>query len=108
MKDCPKCGTQHNKPGKFCSRSCANSRQWNDEHKKIFSEKQAAYMSRPESEDHRNYKADQMKLHHLKRNLSEDEDPDDIMTNPDDFFLVSPRDDFDSKFIQDGDYWEEV
>lgn len=26
MKDCPKCNIQHNKPGKFCSRSCANSR----------------------------------------------------------------------------------
>lgn len=26
MKNCPKCGSKHNKPGKFCSRSCANSR----------------------------------------------------------------------------------
>lgn len=26
MKDCPKCGTPHNKSGIFCSRKCANSR----------------------------------------------------------------------------------
>jgi hypothetical protein len=26
MKECPKCSIEHNKPGKFCSRSCANSR----------------------------------------------------------------------------------
>lgn len=28
MKQCPKCSREHNKPGNFCSRSCANSRQW--------------------------------------------------------------------------------
>ena len=28
MKTCPKCGAEHNKTGKFCSRSCANSRSW--------------------------------------------------------------------------------
>lgn len=26
MKHCPKCGAEHDKPGIFCSRSCANSR----------------------------------------------------------------------------------
>ena len=26
MKKCPKCNKDHEKPGKFCSRSCANSR----------------------------------------------------------------------------------
>jgi phage FluMu gp28-like protein len=40
MKKCPKCGTQHSKPGKFCSRTCANSRgQRTEEFKKIVSEK---------------------------------------------------------------------
>lgn len=28
MKICPKCDTQHNKNGTFCSRACANSRQF--------------------------------------------------------------------------------
>lgn len=31
MKPCPKCGTPHEKPGKFCSRSCANARQHSPE-----------------------------------------------------------------------------
>ena len=31
MKICPKCNTQHEKPGIFCSRSCANSRTWTPE-----------------------------------------------------------------------------
>jgi hypothetical protein len=31
MKICPKCNVQHNKPGKFCSRACANSRAWTAE-----------------------------------------------------------------------------
>lgn len=33
MKECPKCGNQHDKNGKFCSRSCANSRTWSDDDK---------------------------------------------------------------------------
>jgi hypothetical protein len=33
MKICPKCGTTHEKSGKFCSRSCANSRTFTAETK---------------------------------------------------------------------------
>ena len=33
MKQCPKCGTAHLKPGTFCSRKCANSREWSDSQK---------------------------------------------------------------------------
>lgn len=33
MKQCPKCKIQHNKPGTFCSRGCANSRLFTDEAK---------------------------------------------------------------------------
>ena len=33
MKICPKCNTEHYKQGKFCSRSCANSRTWSEEDK---------------------------------------------------------------------------
>jgi len=28
MKVCPKCNTQHSRPGRFCGRSCSNSRSW--------------------------------------------------------------------------------
>lgn len=39
MKDCPKCNKQHSNAGVYCSRSCANSRQWSDESKKKRGEK---------------------------------------------------------------------
>ena len=38
MKICPKCETNHNKFGIFCSRPCANSRHWSEEDKKKKSE----------------------------------------------------------------------
>jgi hypothetical protein len=34
MKTCPKCGTEHDKPGTFCSRTCANSRVRTDDLKR--------------------------------------------------------------------------
>lgn len=34
MKICPKCNKPHSKSGIYCSRSCANSRQWSEESKK--------------------------------------------------------------------------
>lgn len=39
MKICPKCSTAHEKPGTYCSRTCANSRIWSDDdkHKKRLS-----------------------------------------------------------------------
>lgn len=33
MKICPKCGNEHDKPGMFCSRACANARTWSVESK---------------------------------------------------------------------------
>lgn len=33
MKTCPKCNIEHSKNGIFCSRTCANSRVWNEEDK---------------------------------------------------------------------------
>lgn len=33
MKKCPKCSKEHDKKGRFCSRSCANSREWTDNDK---------------------------------------------------------------------------
>jgi len=34
MNTCPKWGKEHDKNGKFCSRSCANSRNWTESDKK--------------------------------------------------------------------------
>jgi hypothetical protein len=33
MKICPKCFIKHDKNGKYCSRTCANSRTWSEEDK---------------------------------------------------------------------------
>lgn len=111
MKTCPKCGTEHEKPGKFCSRACANSRQWTEEHKKVFSEKQTAYMAREESEEHRYKKSIQTTMlaraGRLGGNREIAEDADDIMTNPDDYFFVPPRDEGDN-FSDGDDFWEVV
>lgn len=38
MKNCPKCNAEHSKPGIFCSRSCANSRERSPELRKRLSE----------------------------------------------------------------------
>jgi len=35
IHNCPKCNTAHNKPGIYCSRTCANSRVWTDADKEI-------------------------------------------------------------------------
>lgn len=108
MKNCPKCGTEHKKPGTFCSRACANSRQWTEEQKKVFSQKQKEYMSREESEGHRYKRSIQARM--LKKagiigNAAPVERPEDVMTDPDDYFLVPPRDESDS-FVEGGDLWE--
>ena len=109
-KTCPKCGTAHSKPGTFCSRACANSRQWNEAQKKVFSEKQTEYMAREESEEHRYKKSIQSRMLQkagIMGNGGLVEDAEDIMTNPDDYFFVPPRDEGDN-FSDGNDYWETV
>ena len=109
MKECPKCGTPHEKPGTFCSRACANSRQWTTEHKKVFSEKQKAYMASDLSEEHRAKRQLQLNLLHaagIMKHGKRNEDWEDYLTNPDDYFLI-PFNDMDLK-LDDGDIWEEI
>ena len=109
MKTCPKCGTEHTKPGTFCSRACANSRQWTTEHKKIFSIRQKEYMAREESEEHRAKRSLQVQLllsAGIMGMKTRTEEYENILTNPDDYFLV-PFNNDDLNF-EDGDYWEEV
>lgn len=43
MKICPKCGTEHSKPGKFCSRKCANSRTFSEETNRLKSKSAKKY-----------------------------------------------------------------
>ncbi len=108
-KSCPKCGTEHEKPGKFCSRACANSRQWTAEHKKVFSEKQKEYMARDESEEHRWKKSIQtsmlLKTGVMGNGLAT-ERLEDVMTDPEDYIVMPP--DEDEYRVEGGDIWENV
>lgn len=56
MKTCPKCNITHNKRGKFCSRTCANSRCWSEEDKLKKSQSAKDYLNSLEPEDLRNVK----------------------------------------------------
>lgn len=104
-KICPRCKTPHIKPGVFCSRSCANARQWTDEHKKIFSERQRQYMAQDN---------EQVELHKWKLvgvaqyagavrldKFNEEED------SKEDFFMLPELNDEEdlTEFIQDGAIW---
>lgn len=45
MKLCPKCGSEHAKTGAYCSRSCANSRNWTEESKRKRGDKLREYIA---------------------------------------------------------------
>lgn len=51
MKVCPKCGTQHDKSGIYCSRKCANSRSFSAESNKKRSDTVKKYWSTLSEED---------------------------------------------------------
>lgn len=110
-KTCPKCGIEHEKPGKFCSRTCANSRQWTDAQKKVFSIRQTEYMAREESEEHRAKR--QMQVQMLRaagimgsRGAPPKENLEDYMTNPDDYYIIPLND--DDLNSEDGAIWETI
>ena len=67
-------------------------------------------MAREESEEHRYKKSIQTTMLHkigtMGRGLAT-ERPEDVMTNPDDYFLLPPSHDTDH-IVEDGDYWEIV
>lgn len=68
-------------------------------------------MARDESEEHRAKKSIQAKMLHKIGAMGKGpatEIPEDVMTNPDDYFLIAPRIDVDGKFVEGGDLWEEV
>lgn len=67
-------------------------------------------MAREESEGHRYKKSIEVAMKHktgqMGRGLAT-ERLEDVMTDPDDYFLVPPSNDMDH-FVEDGDYWEIV
>ena len=67
-------------------------------------------MARDESEEHRYKKSIQTQMLQRAGIMGTGElveDAEDIMTNPDDYFFVPPRDEGDN-FSDGNDYWETV
>lgn len=50
MKICPKCEIEHDRPGKFCSRKCANSRTYTPELKERRRIDQKKHMATPQGQ----------------------------------------------------------
>ena len=68
-------------------------------------------MAREESEEHRAKKAIQTSMLHKAGIIGRGqatELPEDVMTNPDDYFIIAPRTEIDGKYVEGGDLWEEV
>ena len=90
-KECPKCGTKHNKRGEFCSRSCGNTRTHREETKIAIALTQAnRHTSGDEVAEHQRYTI-------AKVNGSLDP--------------VAPqkvKEISHNQFVQDGDLWTEV
>lgn len=63
MKECPKCKSEHEKPGKFCSRSCANSRVWSEETQKKRSNSIRKFWNNMNEKERKSFTT------HIQRNL---------------------------------------
>lgn len=60
MKICPKCNTEHDRSGKFCSRSCANSRTFTAESKEKKRNAGLKFYSTMSSEDRKDFNSEKM------------------------------------------------
>ena len=90
-KTCPKCGTEHNKRGEYCSRSCGNSR--------AHTKQQKQKMAETKREWHRTSETAAVVAHNFtSKGLNKEEEPvpPQTYTGPD-----------VGQFVQDGDLWEE-
>jgi hypothetical protein len=55
MKLCPRCNIEHNKPGTYCSRSCANSRIFTEESKRKRGQSFSAWYNTLSNEEKQDY-----------------------------------------------------
>ena len=92
-KECPKCGSKHNKRGEFCSRSCGNTRKHKPETKKKIGAAKSAWLT---SGDERA----EAEVHNFT-SLGANKTPEPVAP------MVS-RDVGHKRFVEDGDLWEEV
>lgn len=106
-KECPTCGTIHKKQGRFCSRSCGNSRVMTPADRKVRSDAMKRYLDAPEGLEKRESAKDALTLAQIKNKNTHD--PDAAELTLDDLFLqpvvrLLP----DGQFIQDGDLWTDA
>jgi predicted nucleic acid-binding Zn ribbon protein len=60
MKTCPKCGTAHERSGKFCSRSCANSRTFSNDALEKKRKKSLTFWSQFDAEGRKQHNKEKM------------------------------------------------
>lgn len=60
MKICPKCNTQHEKSGKYCCRSCANSRTFTQDSKEKKRKSGLEFYSKMTEQDRKIFNAEKM------------------------------------------------
>jgi len=106
-KSCPTCSKSHKKRGKFCSRSCGNSRTFTHKERLSRSEKLTAHLNSPEALDQRNAVAEQGKLSMAKIRNPDDADLqamtlDDVYVPPLTLNLNVDQ------FVMDGDIWTDA
>ena len=93
LKKCPTCGTEHRKRGQYCSRSCGNHREFNQQHRENLAK--SAY-ERMTNTDEGQLLA--FRLAELKRTGLSDED----------YTLLPPNSDTTPDgFVAGGDFWTE-
>ena len=63
MKTCPKCNTLHEKSGKYCCRSCANSRVFTEEAKEKKRNKSLTFWSQFDDAGRKEHHKEKMKLY---------------------------------------------
>lgn len=63
MKECPKCNKQHEKVGKYCCRSCANSRIFTEESKEKKRIKSIEFWSKFDDDGRKTHHKEKMKLY---------------------------------------------
>lgn len=106
-KQCPTCGVTHKKQGKFCSRSCGNSRSFTQTQRRDLSVKLRELAHHPDNADKRDQGKDSLVVAKIKAKNSHD--PDAAELTLDDFFLEPVVKTLpDGQFVQDGDLWTDA
>lgn len=101
MKTCPKCGKEHERNGKYCSPSCANSRTWTEKQKQNKSLGARKFYQTEAGEINR-WERGKRNSRYGFRPASDPQVQEKI---EDDYFIPADLNPDTSKFISDGDVW---